>query len=52
MSKRMEENKTNKPEVIDLRIVFKKIWDNKKLFYKVLPVVFVLYCIYIFSKPR
>lgn len=52
MSKRMEENKTNKPEVIDLRIVFKKIWENKKLFYKVLPVVFVLSCIYIFSKPR
>lgn len=52
MSKRMEENKTNKPEVIDLRIVFKKIWANKKLFYKVLPVVFVLSCIYIFSKPR
>ena len=49
----MEENKIkNNPEVIDLRVVFRKIWDNRKLFYKVLPVVFVLSCIYIFSQPR
>ena len=48
----MEENKINSPEVIDLRIVFKKIWNNKKLFYKVLPIVFVLSCIYTISKPR
>jgi len=50
----MEENKNtiNSPEVIDLRVVFRKIWSNRKLFYKVLPVVFVLSCIYIFSKPR
>lgn len=45
----MEEKK---PEVIDLRIVFKKIKDNKKLYYKILPIVFVLSCIYIFSLPR
>lgn len=49
----MEENNIKKnPEVIDLRVVFKKIWDNKKLFYKVLPIVFILSCIYIFSLPR
>jgi len=48
----MEESKTKKPEVIDLRIVFKKIWDDRRVFYKVLPVVFVLSCIYIFSVPR
>lgn len=48
----MEENKTNNPEIIDLRIIFKKIWENRRLFYKVLPVVFVLSCIYIFSLPR
>lgn len=46
----MEEKKS--PEVIDLRIVFKKIWQNKKLFYKTLPIVFVLSCVYIFSIPR
>ena len=49
----MEENKIkNNPEVIDLRIVFRKIWDNRKLFYKVLPTVFVLSCIYILGIPR
>lgn len=49
----MDENKIKKnPEVIDLRIIFKKIWENRRLFYKVLPVVFVLSCIYIFSLPR
>ena len=48
----MEEKKTYNSEVIDLRVIFKKIWDNRKLFYKVLPIVFVLSCIYIFSLPR
>jgi len=50
----MEEtiNKINAPKVIDLRVVFKKIWDNRCLFYKVLPIVFVLSCIYILSLPR
>ena len=47
----MEENKKN-PKVIDLRVIAKKIWANKKLFYKVLPIVFVLSCIYILSIPR
>ena len=49
----MEENKIkNNPEVIDLRVVAKKIWDNRKLFYKVLPIVFVVSCAYIFAQPR
>ena len=49
----MEENKTkNNTEVIDLRVVVKKIWDNRRLFYKVLPIVFAVSCIYIFSIPR
>lgn len=38
--------------VIDIRVVFKKIWDRKKLFFKVLPVVFVLSCLYIICIPR
>lgn len=46
----MEEKK--ELEVIDLRVIAKKIWSRRKLFYKVLPVVFILSCIYIFSKPR
>lgn len=48
----MEEKKINDSEVIDLRLVAKKIWDNKRLFYKTLPVAFVLSCVYIFSLPR
>ena len=47
----MEENK-KQPEVIDLRLVIKKIRANKRLFYKTLPITFVLSCIYIFSIPR
>ncbi len=50
----MEENNNNKqqPQVIDLRLVAKKIWDNRRLFYKVLPITFVLSCIYILGVPR
>lgn len=47
-----EKNIENNVDVIDLRMVFNKIWADKKLFYKVLPIVFVLSCIYIFSIPR
>jgi len=48
----MEENNINKPEVIDLRVLAKKIRDNRKLFYKVLPIVFLVSCAYIFPQPR
>lgn len=48
----MEETKNRGPEVIDLRQVAKKVWAEKKLFYKVLPIVFILSCIYILSIPR
>lgn len=41
-----------KPEVIDLRIITKKIWDNRRLFYKSIPIVFIISCIYILSLPR
>ena len=47
----MEETK-KKQEVIDLRVMAKKIWKEKKLFYKTLPIAFVLSCIYILSIPR
>lgn len=50
----MDDNKAgNKDvEVIDLRIIFKKIIKRKKLFYKTLPTVFVLSCAYILCIPR
>jgi len=47
----MEETK-KQAEVIDLRAVASKIWKNKKLFYKTLPIAFVLSCVYILSIPR
>lgn len=47
----MEDNKKN-IEVIDLRVIFKKILANKKLYFKVLPIVFVLSCAYILCIPR
>ena len=47
----MEENRRT-PEIINLRLIIKKTWENRKLFYKVLPIVFVLSCIYIVSIPR
>lgn len=42
----------NDSEVIDLRIIFKKIWANKKIYAIVLPVVLVLSCAYILCIPR
>ena len=47
----MEETK-KKTEVIDLRVVAKKIWKKKKLFFWTLPIAFVLSCAYILSIPR
>lgn len=47
----MEQNNINS-EVIDLREVFKKLWSKKKLFVKVLSIVFVLSCLWIFPQPR
>ena len=46
----MEEKK--ELEVIDLRVVFNKIWTRRKLFYKVLPITFILSCAYILCIPR
>ncbi|MBR5730201.1 MAG: chain-length determining protein [Prevotella sp.] len=46
----MSENK--ELEVIDLRQVFSKIWQRKMLFVKVLPIVFILSCLYIICIPR
>lgn len=46
----MSENK--ELEVIDLRQMFKKLWQRKMLFVKVLPIVFILSCLYIICFPR
>lgn len=39
-------------EVIDLRVIFKKLYERRKLFYKVLPITFVLSCAFIICIPR
>lgn len=48
----MEENNRQQTKIIDLNLVVKTIWENRRIFFKVLPIVFVLSCIYIFSLPR
>lgn len=46
----MEEKKEMK--AIDLQQIIQKLWKHKMLFAKVLPVVFVLSCLYIICIPR
>ena len=48
----MEKTMIRDPEAIDIQVIIKKVWDNRKLFRMILPIVFVLSCIYIFSIPR
>lgn len=47
----MEETK-KQAEVIDLRVVMKKIWEKKKLFLIVWIITFALSCLWIFPQPR
>lgn len=47
---KMEEKKELK--VIDLGLIFNKIWANKNLFIKILPITFILACAYILCIPR
>lgn len=48
----MEEQKSKQPQTIDLRAIVKKLWANKRVFYKTLPATFVIACIYIMGLPR
>lgn len=41
-----------KVKTIDMVVIFKKMKENRKLYYKVLPVVFVLSCLIIICVPR
>jgi uncharacterized protein involved in exopolysaccharide biosynthesis len=43
---------TEKNKVIDLSIIWRQLWSNKKIFYKVWPITFILSCIWIFPQPR
>ena len=46
------EKENNKKAPIDLGKIFKTLWKNKKYFFIVLPIVFVLSCVYILALPR
>ena len=48
----MENNIENNKDVIDLRLIFNKIREQKRLFYISLPITFVLSCILILCVPR
>ena len=44
----MEEKK----DIIDLHLLFQKVWQRRKLFYKVWAITFVLAVAWIFPQPR
>lgn len=46
------EKENNKKAPIDLGKIFKTLWKNKKYFFIVWPIVFVLSCVYILALPR
>ena len=46
------ENENKQKAPIDLGKIFKILWKNKKYFFIVLPIVFVLSCVYILALPR
>lgn len=46
------ENDNKKKAPIDLGQIFKILWKNKKYFFIVLPIVFVLSCVYVLALPR
>ncbi len=50
-NKAVEQQSTN-DEVLDLGKVIAKLWRNRRLYAIVLPVVFVLSCLYILTVPR
>lgn len=47
----MDGKKTD-AEIIDLRVIFSKIWAKRRLYYIILPVVLILSCAYILCIPR
>ena len=48
----MEENKDIKPTKVDYKAVFKEIRKRRKLYYKTLPIAFVISSLFILSIPR
>ena len=43
---------SNSREIINLSAVFKVLWQKRKYYLYILPIVFVLSCVWIFPQPR
>lgn len=48
----MEQNKKPNLEVIDLRLVWTRIWSKRKLFVRVWIATFILACVWVLPQPR
>lgn len=46
------ETQNNNQQIIDLGKIFRTIWENRRRFYKVWAITFVLSCIWILPQPR
>lgn len=46
------EQQNNNQQIIDLGKIFRTLWENRRRFYKVWAITFVLSCIWIFPQPR
>lgn len=52
MTQKTHKMEKKEMEIIDLRVIFSKIWAKRKIYYIVLPIVFILSCAYILCIPR
>lgn len=52
LTQKKHKMKKKEMEIIDLRVIFSKIWAKRKIYYIVLPIVFILSCSYILCIPR
>lgn len=43
---------TRQENIINLGVIVKQLWNKRRLYAKVLPIVFVVSCIFIFPQPR
>lgn len=48
----MDKRVTYSEKELDFGLIIKKIWNSRKLYYIILPVVFILSCLYILTIPR
>lgn len=52
MEEKIIQSQSKELKVIDLSAIIKKMIANRKLYYKTLPIAFILSCIYILGIPR